>query len=443
VDSPPPTRIPLPSASEPEVSIVVLLDGTATMAERCLRAVADAHDPAIRCETVLVLNRPSADLEALVRERTSGARTIVTRTNAGPAVGWNLGADLSRAPRLAILHEDSEPDTGWLPPLVATMADRGAGVVGSRLYYRDGRLQSCGWVLCADASPILLDERTAPELAAAREPTPADMVSGGAMLIDREVLRAAGGFDERFHPAVYTDIDLCEASWAQGRPVLSVPGSSVRHETGALDRRQDPVLTGPRLRLFLYERNRDRYLGKWGATVRGGAPPAAQVGTEAAVAAGLERLRHRAERPPSTAPVASRVFTDGLRLVEHEDGTYGLPPALEARLQAAEDQVIREYCTWLAVRDGHAEHALAELRGRLAGAEEELASARAAAATRATELERERDDLAGQLAAADDRAAAAAAELDALRQDAHTLQLILNGRWWRLRNVIRRVSRRR
>jgi len=43
---------------------------------------------------------------------------------------------------------------------------------------------------------------------ASSEPTPADMLSGASMLIDRETLRGSGGWDERFHPAVFVDIDV-------------------------------------------------------------------------------------------------------------------------------------------------------------------------------------------------------------------------------------------
>jgi GT2 family glycosyltransferase len=429
----PSSPIVLPGAAEPEVSIVVLLDGSAAMAERCLRAIGAADDRSIACETVLVLNRPGPELEALVRDGTTGARLIVTRANAGAAVGWNLALDVARGARVAVLHEDAEPDAGWLRPLVAALAEHGAGVVGSRLFYGDGRLQSCGWVLCSDGTPLMLDEASAPEAAAAHEPTMADMVSGAAMLIDRDVLRAAGGFDERFHPAVYSDVDICIAAWRQGRPVLSVPTSTARHEAGALDRREDPVLTGPGLRWFLYARNRDRFLAKWGATVRARVAPPVD-GTphakQATVAAALARLREPVAENGSP-PVASREFTATAGLVQADDGTYGLPSEVEARLDAAEEELIREYCAWLAARDATNERELGELRAHIAWRDHELTASR----DRVVELERD-------LAVARDRAAAADAELVALRRDAHTLHLILGGRWWRLRERLRRALRR-
>jgi O-antigen biosynthesis protein len=259
--------IRLPSAADPAVSVMVLLDGAVEMGERCLRAIAAADD-AVPVETVVLLNDPDPALENLVRNGTTGAKVVVSRANASVGVGWNLGTAVARAPRIATLHEDTEPDAGWLLPLCEAMTEHGAGAVGSRLYNADGTVQNCGWVLFSDASHMRIDEATAPEVVASSEPTPADMLSGAALLLDREVVEDVGGWDERFYPAIFSDIDISIAMWSRGRLVLSVPASGARHESGAFDRRPSSPLTGPRLRTFLYERHRDRFLAKWGGAVR-------------------------------------------------------------------------------------------------------------------------------------------------------------------------------
>lgn len=351
--------IRLPAASDPEVSVIVLLDGAAEMAERCLNALA-ASEPAVSCETLVLLNDPDEELEALVRESTTGGRVITCRANAGPGVGWNLGAAIARAPRLATLHEDSEPEPGWLGPLVETMDETGAGVVGSRLHNLDGSVQNCGWVLFSDASHWILDEATAPEVVAATEPTPADMVSGAAMLVDREAAQAVGGWDERFHPAVFMDIDVSTSIWSQGRLVLSAPASRVRHGSGAFDRRPNSPLTGPRLRPFLFERNRDRFLEKWPGA-RELAPPPAKIEPEqikAAVQAALPHTRARVERvregQPPLEPTgkAQRRFT-GVEapVVEDGEGGYRVAPEVEAALRAAERDLVDDYLRWLIARE--------------------------------------------------------------------------------------------
>lgn len=352
--------IRLPAASDPEVSVIVLLDGAVEMAERGLRALS-ASEPEVPCETIVLLNDPDEELESFVRGSTSGGKVILCRGNAGPGVGWNLGTAVVAAPRLATLHEDSEPEPGWLGPLCETMSETGAGAVGSRLFNADGSVQNCGWVLFSDASHWVLDEATAPEVVAATEPTPADMVSGAAMLVDREAVRAAGGWDERFHPAVFMDIDVSTAMWSQGRQVLSVPGSRVVHASGAFDRRPNSPLTGPRLRLFLFERNRDRFLAKW-PHVRDLAPPPTAIEPEpikAAVQAALPHTQARAERarqgelPPADPPArAERRFTEAHpAVVEDDEGGYRVAPEVESALHAAERDLVDDYLRWLIVRE--------------------------------------------------------------------------------------------
>jgi GT2 family glycosyltransferase len=353
--------IRLPAADDPLVSMIVLLDGSAEMAERGLRAIAETGG-AVPCETIVLLNDPGPELESLVRNSTSGGRVILSRANAGPGVGWNLGMAVARGSRVATLHEDSEPEPGWLVPLCETMDETGAGAVGARLFNADGSIQNCGWVLFSDAGHQPIRPDTAPEVAATTQPTPADMLSGAATLVDREVVRAAGGWDERFHPAVFMDIDVCTAIWGQGRLVLNVPASRVRHLSGTFDRRPRSALTGPRLRAFLLERNRGPFLEKWGDGVRGLAPPPADPSPEGIRAAVQAALRHTAERaervrsgawPTDRRQTAEPLFT-GLAeppVVERGEGSYEVAPQVADALRASEAAIVDEYCRFLIPRE--------------------------------------------------------------------------------------------
>jgi GT2 family glycosyltransferase len=413
--------IRLPSATDPDVSVIVVLDGAVEMAETCLRALAAADDP-VPCETMIVLNDPDAALEDLVRKGTTGAETVVIRANAGPVVGWNLGASIARAPRLATLHEDSEPDAGWLAPLCEAMSESGAGAVGSRLYNRDGSVQNCGWVLFSDASAQPINGLSAPEVVAASDPTPADLVSGAAMLLDRDALRAAGGWDERFQPTVFGDIDISTAIWSQGRPVLSVPASGVRHESGALLRREGSALTGPLLGRFLFERHRDRFVSKWGRVVRGLAPPPPDGKPESirgAVQAALPRTRERAElirsggrRQSGPDRQAERPFSGNADdMLDRGEGTHAVAAEVEEALNAAEMQLVGEYCRWLTRVEKSRSAELHQARALLEHRDRELGEVRA----HAEGLQRDREEL------------------------ATTLDRMLHSFTWRLRAMARRV----
>lgn len=367
--------IRLPAASDPEVTVIVLLDGAVELAERALGALG-ANDPGVPCETVVLLNDPDEELESFVRGSTTGGKVVLCRANAGPGVAWNLGAAVAEAPRLMTMHEDSEPQPGWLRPLCETMSETGAGAVGARLFNADGSVQNCGWVLFSDAAHQTLTEASAPEVVAATEPTPADMLSGAATLVDREAARAVGGWDERFHPAVYMDIDISTAMWSLGRPVLSVPSSRVVHASGTFDRRPNSPITGPRLRLFLFERNRHRFTDKW-PFVRdlAEAPADAEPETiKAAVQAALVHTRKRLEQvrggePPfAPAQQAEPRFT-GLvpePVVEDGEGGYRVAPEVESALRTAERELTDEYLRWLIVREAEVTGHLTEAHAALA-----------------------------------------------------------------------------
>jgi GT2 family glycosyltransferase len=413
--------IELAAPQDPAVSVIVLLDGTAELAERCLTALAACED-GIPFETVIVLNAPGPELEAFVRGSTRGGRVVLCRANAGPGVGWNLGAAVARAPMLATLHEDSEPEPGWLPPLVAAMEEHGAGAVGSRLLHSDGSVQNCGWVLFADASH---EQITVPEAVSAADPTPADMLSGAAMLVDREAVQAVGGWDERFHPAVFVDIDFCTALWNLDRPVLSVPASRVFHEGGAFDRRGDSPLTGPRLREFLFLRNQPRFLEKWGGFVSERAMPPDHARPEtvgAATAAAFALTRERAQQAaggrwqPPRPRVRPQLAISGLAdpAVAAEDGGFRVAPALEQALDAAEGKLIGDYCLWLVRREE-------EEYDRLVGALETLDATQQAVRqweAHFRNLQTDHDEV------------------------ARRLNEILRGRTWRLRSALLRLLRR-
>ena len=416
--------IRLPSADDPAVSVMVLLDGAVEMGERCLRAVAAADD-AVPFETVILLNDPDPALEDLVRKGTTGAKVVLSKANASVGVGWNLGAAVARAPRIATLHEDTEPDAGWLLPLCHAMTEHGAGAVGSRLYRGDGTVQNCGWVLFSDASHLQIDEATAPEIVASSEPTPADMLSGAAMLVDRQVVRAIGGWDERFHPAVFSDIDISVAMWSRGRLVLSVPASGVRHESGAFDRRPNSPLTGPRLRNFLFERHRDPFLAKWGRAVRELAAAEYEWGEpetiRSAVQAALPLTRQRAAQvrsgnrePVGRSPTAERRFSGGSApVVDKGDGRFAVANEVEEALNAAERTTIDQYCLWVAQREVATYDRLLQAHEWLKQHQEVTNALHA----QIGELERQNQEL------------------------ATTLDRILHGNTWRLRNLILRVFR--
>jgi GT2 family glycosyltransferase len=394
-----PKPIPLPSASRPSVSIVVLLTDSVLMARECLTAIATARDNDVECEVVAVLNAVGPEVERLVEEEATAARIVRTEVNCGTAAGWNLGFEAAAAPWVALIHEDSAPRPGWLLSLLRTAEDEPhAGAIGSRLLFPDGSVENGGWVFWRDGCVTQLDERTAPSLINATAPYAVDLCSSAALMIERAAWQRIGGFDERFYPAVYADVDLCTALWALGRPVMSDPRSIVVHRKNAMVRKDGGALRSGEFQHFLVERNRRRYVQKWGRALdayseRDQSAPPWDAPAEA-VQAALERCARRYLTPPpvSDLPAVERPLT------------AGDPADLTRRLLAAQVDTQAAFCDALAA-------SLATARAETADAERRLHDQ--------------------------------SAELAHLRNCSEALERILNGRTWRTRTAVGRVLRRK
>jgi GT2 family glycosyltransferase len=382
--------VELPSAKDPLVSVVVLLTREAELAERCLRAIADGHERDVPTEVVLVLNAPDEDTLTLVEQRVTGARIVSSPVNTGTGPGWNLGFGAARGRWVALLHEDSEPEPGWLGPLLDT-AERHprAAVVGSRLVWSDperaGELWNGGNIMWKDAMPgHLTDEAVEDD-----GPYVCDHCSSAAAMFEREAWQSVGGFDERYFPAVRHELDLCVALWRAGRTVMCDPRSTVLHRGAAMVRPGAGALESWEFRAFLADRSQRLLSEKWGDAL---AAYEERPAEHPAPAADLRRARERtvARAAAALAPMDRSPRSE--RPLTAPEGCWpdAVDAEIERRLLAAQVTVQSAFC----------------------------------------------DVLAGRLAARDARVRELEAEVAALAPKAHTHDLILAGRWWRLRGRI-------
>ena len=100
--------------------------------------------------------------------------------------------------------------------------------------------------LAGDARELLLIDHLFPNSAARRRlryadrdregPIAVEQAAGAALAIRSRVFAAIGGFDERYVPAWFEDVDLCARLSRQGT-ILYLPGARFRHRGGASSRR--------------------------------------------------------------------------------------------------------------------------------------------------------------------------------------------------------------
>ena len=216
---------------EPVVSVIVPVFNEYRMTVYCLQALLE-HTEGISYE-VIIADDASTDLTATIGNRISGLVISRHQDNQGFLKNCNTAASKARGHYLVFLNNDTAVTDGWLTLLLETMeSDPTVGVVGPKLLYGDGRLQEAGGIIWNDASGWnfgRLDKPNKPEYNYLRE---CDYISGACLMVRHGIWEKLGGFDERFVPAYYEDVDLCFAVRKLGFEVIYQPGSVVYHFEG-------------------------------------------------------------------------------------------------------------------------------------------------------------------------------------------------------------------
>ena len=151
-------------------------------------------------------------------------RVVRNLDNLGFAKACNLGAQAATADTVVFLNNDTEPEPGWLPPLVEAAWSGKAAMTGSLLVTPDGQpeLALPGLIRRRDGrlstrnDPVTGPTRTVP------------FVCGACIAVRRAVFLDVGGFDEGYWNG-HEDIDLCLKMRMVGWEIVLVAESKIMH----------------------------------------------------------------------------------------------------------------------------------------------------------------------------------------------------------------------
>ncbi|MEO8219063.1 MAG: glycosyltransferase, partial [Acidobacteriota bacterium] len=220
-----------PISARPTVSIVIAVYNEIEVTLACLRSIL-RHTVEVDYEVILVDDHSSASTSSIL-QCVPGLHLLTNETNEGFLRSCNKAAALARGQYLLFLNNDAEVTQGWLTEMLNTLAlNEGAGMVGAKLVYPDGRLQEAGSILWRDASGCNYgkgDDADKPEYNFLRE---VDYCSGACVLISSKLFHELGGFDPIFTPAYYEDTDLAFKVRKSGRKVYYQPRTVVVHHEG-------------------------------------------------------------------------------------------------------------------------------------------------------------------------------------------------------------------
>lgn len=254
--------IRIPSAAEPALSIVIPVMNKTAITHQCLESIVRETPPGTY--EVIIVDNASAEPMHRMLAVVGGLSVIRNQTNQGFVTACNQGAAAARGRYVVFLNNDTIVLPGWHEALLSTFTrNADVGAVGARLIYPNGWLQEAGGIIWSDGHGWQYghgSDPDGPEFNFVRE---VDYCSGACLMVPKSVFDALGGFDVRFAPAYYEDVDLAfrlrERSWR----VLYQPAAGVIHFEGAT--------AGTDLRKGLKQHqviNRDRFLERHAEALR-------------------------------------------------------------------------------------------------------------------------------------------------------------------------------
>jgi GT2 family glycosyltransferase len=340
-------RLHLQRSPTPLVTVIIPAASTPALLGACLMSLSQFGPREIPFETIVVLDEPVAAVEAQLREAVKGVEVVASTVNLGLSGALNRARSVAHGEFLVTLHDDAEIETGWLEALVeCAEAHPEAGAVGGKVLFPDGRLQNAGMILWRDGitSPPWAGQR--PSATAFDRMRPVDYCGSSSLLVRAAALDAIGGFDERFYPGYYVDVNLSMALRQLGFIVLYQPKSRIRHQLASS--------TTPRFRNFIWSRNRLLFLEKWDSVLQDHEPPARDD------PAAIQRALARAEAFAEAVRLRGAPALDQLAKLNSFD------PVLQERQHFEKSRVLQKaYVIHLTERIDAAEFKVVELEREL------------------------------------------------------------------------------
>jgi GT2 family glycosyltransferase/SAM-dependent methyltransferase/glycosyltransferase involved in cell wall biosynthesis len=249
--------IELPEYDRPLVSLVIPLYSRADLTGACLRSIRD-NTSRVAYEVVLIDDQADAETKRLL-EGVRGAKIIRNEQNIGYLRSINRAAGAARGSWLVLFNNDTEVTPGWLRAMVdCAESAPDIGVVTPKFVYPDGRLNEAGAVIWRDGTGVNYGRGDRPDRFRYEYRRETDYGSAAALLVSARLWHDAGGFDERFLPMFYEDVDLCFQARERGLRVVYEPTAVVVHVEGATT--GNDVTTGHKR---FQEENRPKFVAKW------------------------------------------------------------------------------------------------------------------------------------------------------------------------------------
>ena len=215
-----------------QTSIIIPVFNKVEYTFQCLRSL--MREINFNHTEVIVVNNASTDETGeLLSHFRELVRVISNEENKGFVDACNQGAAVARGKYLVFLNNDTVVLSGWLKHMLDTIeSDPTAGAVGSMFLYPNGIIQEAGAIIWKNGDPFHYGWGQSPSDKRYNFAREVDYCSAASLLIKKDIFDRLGGFDHRYAPAYFEDIDLCFGVRSLGYKVIYQPMSRIIHHEG-------------------------------------------------------------------------------------------------------------------------------------------------------------------------------------------------------------------
>lgn len=263
-------RYELPSP-HPLVSVVIPSRDHAEVLRACVGSILErsTYD---RLEIVVVENGSREERTRELYRELSEARPDAFRVvdaTSEVAGGFNysrlvnVGARAARGEYLLLLNNDTEViSADFIEEMLGYLQRPEVGVVGAKLYFRDGLTQHAGMLVGPYGAVCHPNQDFPPSregyLARAVRPGNFSAVTGACQMVRRAVFDEVGGYDESFAVG-FNDVDFCFRVREAGYLVTFTPYAELHHYEFVSRGREE----GDPKKMLRWERERARFVERW------------------------------------------------------------------------------------------------------------------------------------------------------------------------------------
>jgi GT2 family glycosyltransferase len=248
----------LPSSRNVQVSIIIPVYNNAKLLLECLLSL--AKDQTFTEYDVCIVDDNSDTETRNIIDNLSGIRVVRNAERMGFTLSCNKGAQDASGNFLLFLNDDVQVFRGFLKFLLGTFEENSrVGAVGPKVIYPNGRLQEAGCIINRDGTTELIGHWDDPNLDRYNYQRDVDYISGVCMLVRKDDFLEVGGFDPRFAPAYYEDVDLCCKLREKGMRIIYNPDAIIVHHLSATTSN----FFGLEKKVELVTRNRQKLIERW------------------------------------------------------------------------------------------------------------------------------------------------------------------------------------